>query len=285
MVAKQAPGSFTLQQVQEAAGKHVAWAEHDTEYGGAVAIKVLDPWGNPTEHAMVYVEGEDGIAYPSRPVSSRYKPMSTRRVVETVIGEVGADVQEQVITREGGRQRIQLVMAEGQDLGFTPHDRNTEWVQHGEDTSSEILFPQIIIDNAYDGTQSLTVAVGLFRLVCSNGMTVAVPGSPNAKVRAVHTEAQLSKAIVDLTRFDFRGLMEWAADMHAAKVDRPHLLHALRDLPKRHRNDAADAAEMADGSAWGALQHLSYLGSHEFSLYRSSELQPAIDRVAKLGAA
>lgn len=41
----------------------------------------------------------------------------------------------------------------------------------------EKMFPEIVIMNSYDSKCSFSVEIGIFRLVCSNGLTVCVPGT------------------------------------------------------------------------------------------------------------
>jgi len=43
--------------------------------------------------------------------------------------------------------------------------------------NGEKMFPEIVIMNSYDSKCSFSVEIGIFRLVCSNGLTVCVPGT------------------------------------------------------------------------------------------------------------
>jgi hypothetical protein len=55
------------------------------------------------------------------------------------------------------------------DMGFIP-------------VKGDKIRPQLIIDNSHDGFSKAQIHLGLFRLVCSNGLVIAIPGlSTNVK--------------------------------------------------------------------------------------------------------
>jgi len=67
--------------------------------------------------------------------------------------------------------------------------------------NGETLFPEIVIKNSYNGKSSFQVQMGIFRLVCSNGLTILDNsfGSYTMKTRHFGDEAKLAEQIT----FDF----------------------------------------------------------------------------------
>lgn len=61
----------------------------------------------------------------------------------------------------------------------------------------ETLYPEIVIRNSYDKTCAFSVETGIFRLVCSNGLTVRVKGSAGQffKTRHIGSEALIVSQI------------------------------------------------------------------------------------------
>jgi len=57
------------------------------------------------------------------------------------------------------------------------------------------LMPELIISNSYDGTSSLKIKLGLFRLVCSNGLIV---GTNYQSISLRHSSASLDRIIPSL---------------------------------------------------------------------------------------
>ncbi len=61
------------------------------------------------------------------------------------------------------------------------------------------VYPEMVIYNSYDGTSAMTVHVGIFRAVCSNGLVVATHDFGKFKVRHMGTEQE--QAIELLSEF------------------------------------------------------------------------------------
>lgn len=52
--------------------------------------------------------------------------------------------------------------------------------------NGEKLYPEIIIQNSYDKKCAFSVETGIFRLVCSNGLTIRVPGTVGDFYKCTH---------------------------------------------------------------------------------------------------
>lgn len=65
-----------------------------------------------------------------------------------------------------------------------------------ESATGEILYPEIIILNSYDGSSPLKVEVGLFRQVCSNGLCVKIHDLGEIKLRHMGTPWESAQEII-----------------------------------------------------------------------------------------
>lgn len=63
--------------------------------------------------------------------------------------------------------------------------------------NGETLYPEIVLKNSYNGKSSFQIQMGIFRLVCSNGLTILDNsfGSYTARVRHFGNEATLADEI------------------------------------------------------------------------------------------
>lgn len=109
--------------------------------------------------------------------SSRYVMSSMLDVIDTLEQcgwlPVKASEQRTVKTEREGFQRHQVRFARALDL-------NT--------TGLAELRPEIVVNNAHDGTAAFSLDAGLYRLVCANGLTLA--DSKFETVRIRHSDAK-----------------------------------------------------------------------------------------------
>lgn len=117
------------------------------------------------------------FAETARPgVSTRYTFISTAQVVELLDAEgwsaVRASQQRVRLENREGFQMHELRFARRADL-----DRETFAVG---DTR-----PELILQNAHDGTRAYRIDAGLYRLVCRNGLTVADAQFAHVAIRHV----------------------------------------------------------------------------------------------------
>lgn len=105
--------------------------------------------------------------------SDRYRFIPTSTVLEAVMREgfvpVAARHQR---TRVPGKREFAR-----HQIRFT----RPEFLNRARDVGS--LIPEVIITNSHDGTSAYSIEAGLFRLICSNGMTVADAGAGSIRVR------------------------------------------------------------------------------------------------------
>lgn len=113
------------------------------------------------------------IDKPTREVSDKYVHVPTSRVIEDLVSMGWEPVQ--AAQRRGHAGKVSM---------FSKHMikfQNPNLVIKG--AQGDDVFPQIILTNSHDGTQSFKFMMGLYRLVCSNGLVVADEQFANFKIR------------------------------------------------------------------------------------------------------
>ncbi len=113
------------------------------------------------------------IDKPTREVSDKYVHVPTSRVIEDLMSMGWEPVQ--AAQRRGRAGKVSI---------FSKHMikfQNPNLVIKG--AQGDDVFPQIILTNSHDGTQSFKFMMGLYRLVCSNGLVVADEQFANFKIR------------------------------------------------------------------------------------------------------
>jgi len=110
---------------------------------------------------------------PSRKVSSKYVYVPTSRVIEDLMALGWQPVN--------GAQRK---AKQGKTSMFSKHMikfQNPNIVIKGQ--NGDDVFPEIILTNSHDGITSFKFMMGLFRVVCSNGLVIADKELANFKMR------------------------------------------------------------------------------------------------------
>ena len=110
---------------------------------------------------------------PTREVSSKYVHVPTSRVIDDLMSMGWQPVQA---AQRRGRA--------GKTSMFSKHMikfQNPNLIIKGNE--GDDVFPQIILTNSHDGTQSFKFMMGLYRLVCSNGLVIADEEFASFKIR------------------------------------------------------------------------------------------------------
>tara|TARA_R110000782_G_scaffold3273_7_gene12146 strand:- start:5046 stop:5855 length:810 start_codon:yes stop_codon:yes gene_type:complete len=105
--------------------------------------------------------------------SEKYTHIPTDKVISDMelLGWGVADAQEVKARTEG-------------TIGFQKHlvvFRNPDVVINGSD--GDMVFPQILLTNSHDGKNSFKFTVGLFRMICANGLVITTETFEDIKVR------------------------------------------------------------------------------------------------------
>lgn len=107
--------------------------------------------------------------------SDRYKSISTNLLVEH-LERIGWEFRQQFGTRKGRGVHV-VRMRYDKPI---PNDKG------------EVLYPEIVIKNSFNGRSAFSAQVGIFRLVCSNGLTIVSEEFAAFKVRHMGTEAEIA---------------------------------------------------------------------------------------------
>lgn len=99
---------------------------------------------------------------PTRDLSSRYTFASTETVIDdmTTLGWMPTEVHQRKAKKGFSKYSPHMVKFSNPDLRIS-------------DGEGDLSFPQIVLQNSYDGRSSLKFTAGIFRLVCSNGLIIA----------------------------------------------------------------------------------------------------------------
>lgn len=147
------------------------------------------------------------FAEQARPgVSARYTFVSTAQVVDLLHGEGW----EPVLARQ---QRVRLSDRQGfqmHEVRFTRRDYlDQSMFEVGE------VRPELILQNAHDGTRAYRIDAGLYRLVCRNGLTVADTDFAHVAIRHVDASAKkfaaAAQAVAENTPRVLEVIARWQA--------------------------------------------------------------------------
>lgn len=79
--------------------------------------------------------------------------------------------------------------------------------------------PQIIIDNSHNGLSAAQLHVGLFRLVCSNGLVIAIPGlGESMRFRHMGADPSEIKKVIELAEDQYKTISSRVNDMQDVKM-------------------------------------------------------------------
>lgn len=168
---------------------------------------------------------------PTNPdLSSRYVYAGTEKVIDDLakLGWYPVDAKQQKMRKETSIRsfhivafqnpnvkisRTDFVDAEGRNYAFSrveeEQDENGNIIGYiGHDrfghefpvykTENVEAYPRIILTNSYDGYNAFTFRVGLFRLVCSNGLVVCTDQFVDISVRHIgYTEEKLREIVAN----------------------------------------------------------------------------------------
>jgi len=144
--------------------------------------------------------------HPRPGVSSRYTFVSTAQVVDLLQSEgwapVRASQQRVRLEDRQGFQMHEIRFARCADLAASEHNV-------GETR------PEMILQNAHDGTRAYRIDAGLYRLVCRNGLTVADAAFAHVAIRHLDVSperfAAAAQAVAESTPRVLETVARWQA--------------------------------------------------------------------------
>lgn len=142
---------------------------------------------------------------PTMPLSDKYVHIPTSQVIDDLgkLGWVPVDAMQRSSRGKGGRFSKHMVKFQNPELKIKGKE--------GDDA-----FPQIILTNSHDGLSSFKFMVGIYRLVCSNGLVVADEEFSNFKIRHMG--------------YSFAELQEM---VHQAVEDLPNKIEVINKMKNR----------------------------------------------------
>jgi len=86
-------------------------------------------------------------------------------------------------------------------------------------TKTDNVMPQIILDNSHNRASGLQLHMGLFRLVCTNGLVVAIPGMYSGiKFRHMGVDKEALKKILDASAEQYKLVGDHVNDMMEVRM-------------------------------------------------------------------
>ena len=153
------------------------------------------------------------FAETARPgVSNRYTFVSTAQVVELLDAEGWSPVR-------ASQQRVRLENREGfqmHELRFARRvDLESEAFAVGDTR------PELILQNAHDGTRAYRIDAGLYRLVCRNGLTVADAQFAHVAIRHLDVSAEKFVAAAHAVAEGTLRVLEVVARWQSVQLSKP----------------------------------------------------------------
>jgi len=142
---------------------------------------------------------------PDSKVTDKYNFVPTVDIVKNILS-LGWDLHAagQSGAGEHGRHMIRFTHPQ---LGFM------------NQISKDNVKPQIILDNSHNRGSSAQIHMGLFRLVCTNGLVAAIPGMyNNVKFRHMGINLEEIKKVLDAAASQYKGIGDHVADMQDIKM-------------------------------------------------------------------
>lgn len=134
---------------------------------------------------------------PTRPVSDKYVVANTMTVVDDLekLGWKPVDARQRKNIKKAGDGS--LIPSQYSLHGIIFQNPDVYVTRTTADGKEEIeSYPQIILWNSFDGSCSFRFMVGLFRLVCSNGLVVCDSQFADVRIRHIHYTFEQMREIV-----------------------------------------------------------------------------------------
>lgn len=162
-------------------------------------------------------------------ITERYVHVPTTQVIEDIM--------------QLGWEPIQAVQVNARKKkGFQRHMVkfiNRDFIK--EDTTE---YPELLLSNSHDGTSSFTLDVGIFRLVCSNGMVVKSEDFGSMRVRHYGYDFDVIKAAVNEMMTKIPEYLRQVDGMKDQKLEREQQLEFARKAAMlRFSNTTEDTIE------------------------------------------
>lgn len=173
-----------------------------------------------------------------------------------------------------GNWNRKTVVTHGGSRMFAVYDFTDHKVTVGDHAKKDELFLRLRVNNSFDGSQNASFTVGLFRLVCSNGLAMPINTISLAKKHTGSLDAEFLSRGITRALNSFKEAVPFLNRMTEVQITRQQGLIAIENLVKRGelsaRMSKAIAAQWespsyeqdAPRTAWSlynaATQHLTH---------------------------
>ena len=163
-------------------------------------------------------------------ISDKYVHVPTERVIEDVMKLGWSPINAYRVNsrkkRNGvGRHMVKFV--------------NYDFMQEGKTE-----YPELLLTNSHDGTTAFKLDVGIFRLVCSNGMVIKSQDFGSMKVRHYGYDFETIKGAVNTLVEKIPDYLKQVEDMKQQKLEREQQLEFARQAAMlRFTNTTEEAIE------------------------------------------
>jgi len=147
-------------------------------------------------------------------ITDRYVHVPTEKVIEDVMKLGWTPINAYRVASRGkrtgtGRHMVKFV--------------NYDFMQEGKTE-----YPELLLTNSHDGTTAFKLDVGIFRLVCSNGMVVKSQDFGSMKVRHYGYDFETIKGAVNDLVEQIPDYLKQVEDMKEQKLEREQMLEFAR---------------------------------------------------------
>jgi hypothetical protein len=163
-------------------------------------------------------------------VSNQYVFASTETIINDLdkLGWKVVDCKQQKATkRSTGIRSFHMVAFQNPDIFITKEMNGKEEIE---------CFPRIILTNSHDGFNSFKFMVGLFRLVCSNGLVIATQEFANISIRHIN-----------YTFEELRGVVAKAIETVVAQTETMNKMQGIELSDENKRKLATEAYQIRVG--------------------------------------
>ena len=147
-------------------------------------------------------------------ISERYVHVSTEKVIEDIMKMGWEPINAYRVKSRGKRTGTGRHMVKFINYDYIKPD-STE-------------YPELLLTNSHDGTTSFTLDVGIFRLVCSNGMVVKSQDFGSMKVRHYGYDFETIQAAVNDLMEAIPGYLKQVDDMKEQELEREQMIEFAR---------------------------------------------------------
>lgn len=163
-------------------------------------------------------------------ITDRYVHVPTEKVIEDIIELGWTPINAYRVNSRGKRTGTGRHMVKFINYDFMKPD-STE-------------YPELLLTNSHDGTTSFTLDVGIFRLVCSNGMVVKSQDFGSMKVRHYGYDFETIKGAVNELVTQIPDYLKQVEDMKQQQLKESQMMEFARKAAMlRFTNVTEDAIE------------------------------------------